>query len=375
MHFFDSCDIDLDTFLARVWQKQPYVFRQVMTEYIDNLHGDDLAGLACEPGVESRIIKGKEEKGEWRCQQGPMDESSFSTLAEKDWTLLVQGLDQYSDEIAALLAQFRFLPQWRLEDVMASYAPIGGGVGPHFDYYDVFLIQVSGQREWKIGQQCDESTPLQDNDQVKLLDTFTMSEAHLLNPGDMIYIPAGMAHWGTATSNDCITFSIGFRAPSEKELMVCTMGNLAEQFSLHRRYKDTLPSIDAHPAKINDSVHQQLADMLHALSVDDIKSMLGQSFGELVTEPRYIGHGEHIEYSIDDIQQPLSNEGWIEISLSSHTRLAFSDNQLFVNGVSYPMPEVLSRQIYEGRLSQDFLKEEALLVIMELLDRQDIILV
>ncbi len=176
--------IKQDVFLSEYWQQKPYVFRDALTDNVNDIletvDGNELAGLACEEMVESRIIFGHGQTGEWRCEQGVFDESRFASLPEKNWTLLVQGLDQWFEEVRALFHYFDFLPQWRLEDIMASYAPKGGGVGPHFDYYDVFLIQVSGSREWKLGQQCDEKSELQSNDQVKLLQAFVTGDTHTL---------------------------------------------------------------------------------------------------------------------------------------------------------------------------------------------------
>ncbi|MCL4161307.1 UNVERIFIED_CONTAM: hypothetical protein GTU68_000497, partial [Idotea baltica] len=201
-------------FLNDVWQQKAYLIRNAVPNACEIVDGSALKKLASHEDCESRIITGSKVSDIWQCQHGPFNVSDFVNFADKDWTLLVQGLDQWNDRAAQLLNQFSFLPQWRLEDIMASYAPLGGGVGPHFDFYDVFLIQASGSREWQLGQRCDHSTQLQDNDEVKLLAAFDCKDTHQVHAGDMLYIPAGMAHWGTATSDDCITLSVGFRAPS-----------------------------------------------------------------------------------------------------------------------------------------------------------------
>ena len=360
-------------FLKEYWQKKYYLFQQAMPDVINIINGNDLAGLACD--VESRIIYGNALDGQWACDNGPFDESVFSALPENNWTLLVQGLDQYSEDVRSILHRFDFLPQWRLEDIMASYAPMGGGVGPHFDYYDVFLLQISGEREWKLGQFCNERSVLQENPSVKLLQSFETSVSHIVKAGDMIYIPAGQAHWGTATSNDCITFSIGFRAPSEREIISATLDNLIDTLSDSKRYRDNIASIDPHPAKINTSVHQQLKHLADQLVSDEIAVLVQQSFGELVSEPRY-SNEMHLEtfFSAQMIQQLAQKSHQLYLEAPPHTRIAFSDTQLFINGESYDVDERFSQQLYRGMLSIDVLNDKHSQIIADLLNKGDLVL-
>lgn len=370
--------ITKEIFLETIWQKKPYVFRHVMQSLEGLVDGNELAGLACEDDVESRIICGREALGQWTCEQGPFDESTFSRLPEQDWTLLIQGVDQWFDEAHDILNAFDFLPRWRLEDIMASYAPVGGGVGPHFDYYDVFLIQVSGSRQWQLGQECDEAEELQDNDQVKLLAEFKEQEIHQLNAGDMLYIPAGKAHWGIATSDDCITFSVGFRAPSEKELLSTLLENIAAELSDHHRYKDSLTSIDPHPAKINPASFQQLEKMTHRLTADKLQSAANQAFGELVTEPRYHAHEELDQTSTVDLTQAITNvvesQGGLSLIIPAHSRLAFSETQLFANGEAYNISEPFSQAVCDGLVPYNYLDEKAVAVLEILLEKGDVYL-
>ncbi|MBK8289148.1 MAG: hypothetical protein IPK95_11375 [Cellvibrionales bacterium] len=178
---------------------------------------------------------------DWQCEQGPFKAKRFKTLPPSHWTLLVQSVDQWIPEIQALLAQFDFLPRWRLDDIMISYATDGGGVGPHFDYYDVFLLQASGKRRWQVGQRCDENSALRDNDKIKLLKDFHTEADYTLATGDMLYLPAGVAHWGTAVGDDCITISIGFPRRIAQGNRAGSAGkycrNLTGQFTLSR-YKN-----------------------------------------------------------------------------------------------------------------------------------------
>ncbi len=363
--------ISKDQFLADYWQQQALVFRQCFNDYINLLDGDELAGLACEDEVESRIIKGFEHFDDWCCEAGPFSESDFFSLPEKNWTLLVQGIDQYYEEAQQLLAEFDFLPRWRLEDIMASYAPIGGGVGPHFDYYDVFLIQISGTREWRLGSHCDDATALLSNSSVKLLENFVTESAHELHAGDMLYIPAGQAHWGVASSDDCITFSIGFRAPSEKELMMTVVEMVSEQCAENHRYRDSLPSIDANPAKINPSAQEQLLSLVSSFDINHMRSLFEEAFGRLVTEPRYSGlvdieMGDKADV-IEVIQSIRDGRGCVLLDIPVHTRVAFTKGYLFVNGLSFAVSTELAESICAGMVDHELLTGNAIELLGQLI--------
>ncbi|MGH1485417.1 MAG: cupin domain-containing protein [Cellvibrionaceae bacterium] len=339
-----------DTFLNEYWQQRPLVVRQTLNDLSGIIDGDELAGLACEEDVESRIIQGYELNHHWSCSQGPFSADDFTSLPEQNWTLLVQGLDQWVDEISDILKRFSFLPRWRLEDIMASYAPIGGGVGPHFDYYDVFLIQVSGKREWKLGQKCNEDTPLQKNNEVKLLQEFLTEETHELSSGDMLYIPSGVSHWGRALSDDCITLSVGFRAPSEKELLTAALEDITSNLSNHKRYQDTIESIDSDPNKINTHVYQKLSRLLASITAEDIQASVEKVFGELVTEPRYGADEQEQSFTLLDLKAIFDRDKEIILESSNSCRMAFSKENLFVNGESYLCDEVFSREFCDGSI-------------------------
>ena len=338
---------DKHNFLAQYWQQQPLFVKSGFSGVADIATGDDLAGLACDETVESRIIRGNGLNHHWTCTQGPFDETSFAELPEKNWTLLVQGLDQWSEDCQQILDAFDFLPRWRLEDIMASYAPKGGGVGPHFDYYDVFLIQISGTREWQLGQYCDETTPLQDNDEVKLLKAFDASESFEASEGDLLYIPAGVAHWGMAMSDDCITLSVGFRAPSEKEIMMEVLDEVIDTLPNHRRYRDTAESIDQHPYKINTHVQENIQYLGELISA----KLLKKAFAQLVTEPRYGAYeAPEIKWSIDDIQGWFSQHELLDIEHASYARFAFTASHFFANGEAFAVSETFSQQLCDKRI-------------------------
>jgi 50S ribosomal protein L16 3-hydroxylase len=219
-------------FMRQYWQKKPLLVRQAIPGFKPVLSRAALFKLAAREQVESRLIV-QQAKG-WRMKQGPMAPRSLPPLAKPGWTLLVQGVDMHDAGAHALLQQFRFVPDARLDDLMISFATTGGGVGPHCDSYDVFLLQASGQRRWRIGRQKD--LTLQQGVPLKILQNFEPEEEFVLQAGDMLYLPPGYAHDGIAEaavggdgkSADCMTYSVGFRVPSRSELAAELLRRLAE---------------------------------------------------------------------------------------------------------------------------------------------------
>ena len=213
----DFQNFDIDLFLREHWQKKPLLIRNAFRDWQNPLEPNELAGLACEEEMESRLIC-QTESG-WEMEQGPLAEERLAGLGESHWTLLVQAVDHHVPAVADLIAPFRFIPNWRIDDVMVSLAADQGGVGPHFDQYDVFLIQGLGRRRWQIGPSCDADTLLLAHDDLKLLSAFAATEEWVLEPGDILYVPPGIAHNGVAVGPDCMTYSVGFRAPSRSDLL------------------------------------------------------------------------------------------------------------------------------------------------------------
>ena len=270
-------------FLRDYWQKKPLLIRQAIADFESPLSPDELAGLSLEEEIESRLVI---EHGEqpWELRRGPFAEDTYQNLPERDWTLLVQAVDQFIPEVAELREQFSFLPSWRIDDVMISFAAPGGGVGPHFDNYDVFLLQGHGQRLWRIGQMCDADSPLLEHAELRILADFEQQEEWLLEPGDMLYLPPRLAHYGTA-ENDCMTYSIGFRAPSTAEVLTHYTDFIAQFLTDEERYSDAgaLPASD--PQQIRPDAVQRLRSMLTEQLSDD--RLLLSWFGQFMTEPRY----------------------------------------------------------------------------------------
>ena len=306
-------------FLRDYWQKKPLLVRQAFPDFESPLSPDELAGLSLEDCVESRLII---EHGAqpWELRRGPFAEDSFSQLPERDWTLLVQAVDQFGPEVAELLEHFRVLPSWRIDDVMISYAAPGGGVGPHFDNYDVFLLQGHGHRRWRIGQMCDSDSALLDHPDLRILADFQQTDEWLLAPGDMLYLPPRLAHYGIA-EDDCMTYSVGFRAPSASEVLVHFTDFVAQFLPDEERYADADLQPGGEPQQIQADALQRLRALLNQHLQDD--RLLMAWFGQFMTEPRYpeLLQGEDLQAS--QLQQAL-DEGAMLVRNPS-ARLAWAE--------------------------------------------------
>ena len=261
-------NFDIGVFLRDYWQKKPLLIRDPWTSWNNPLEADELAGMACEADIESRLItRTREATGNgWALEHGPFPEERFGQLGKKHWTLLVQAVDHYVPEVSALIEPFRFIPNWRIDDVMVSYAADGGGVGPHFDQYDVFLIQGSGKRRWQTGDHCDENTETLPHDDLRLLANFEARDEWICEPGDILYVPPGIAHNGVALGEDCMTYSIGFRAPSSSELIGYWCDDLLAEMQDDDRYndkfEDTNPMVRKNPGEISAGEIDRLHKMV-----------------------------------------------------------------------------------------------------------------
>lgn len=261
-------NFDLDLFLRDYWQKRPLLIRNAFADWTNPLEPEELAGLACEEGVESRLITHK--GGNWSLEHGPFDESRFTQSQPCPWTLLVQAVDHHVPAVASLLAPFRFIPNWRIDDVMVSYATDGGGVGPHFDQYDVFLLQGAGQRRWRLGPHCDDATPLAPHEDLRLLADFEATEEWLLEPGDMLYVPPRLAHDGVAVGEGCMTYSIGFRAPSRSDLITHWTDHLIDTLAEDDRYEDRFDQPGQHPPANPGEISPAALARLHAMVTEQL---------------------------------------------------------------------------------------------------------
>lgn len=266
-------------FLREYWQKKPLLVKNAIPGFTGLLDPDTLAGMACEQEVQSRLVRCV--RGKWLVEQGPFEESRFASLPVRNWTLLVQSVNHHLAEASQLLQRFNFIPHARLDDLMVSYAPDGGGVGPHFDSYDVFLLQGLGKRKWRISQQQDltliEGAPL------RILKNFVQEKEYVLEAGDMLYLPPHVAHWGIA-EGDCMTYSIGFRAPVAQELGEQFLGYLQEHLRLEGRYADLDLALQKHPGEISEDMVSRVSGMLKKIRWN--KQMVADFLGTYLSEPK-----------------------------------------------------------------------------------------
>lgn len=325
-------NFEIETFLRDYWQQKPLLIRNPWAEWQNPLEPDELAGLACEPEVESRLVIGAQ--GSWAVEHGPLAEARFAALGQEPSTLLVQAVDHHVPEVAALIALFRFIPNWRIDDVMVSYATDGGGVGPHFDQYDVFLIQGHGQRRWRVGQHCNADSPLLPHEDLRLLAEFEATDEWLLEPGDILYVPPGIAHDGVAVGDDCMTYSIGFRAPSRSELIADFADDLVAEMEDDDRYTDPGLEAQTNPGEITAAA----LDALHAMITEKLadRQAFARWFGGYNSTPKYPevdwAPEEHI--SIEDVREYLADGSALARNPASRFSFIRSNTELllFVDG-------------------------------------------
>ena len=277
-----------DEFLRDYWQKKPLLVRQAFAGYQAPLTPEDLAGLACEDAALSRLVIYQRRKDQWQLRTGPFAESEFPKLGKKDWTLLVQDMDKWDLDVRALLDRFRFLPAWRIDDVMISFATPGGSVGPHVDQYDVFLLQAQGRRRWQIDSDPDAPRAFRADVELKLLQEFSPSHEWVLEPGDMLYLPPGVPHHGEAV-DACMTFSIGMRAPSQAELIVDLAEEIAAALPEEARYADPDLAEPQDAFEIDEAAFARVDQALTALQ-SIAPDQRRQWFGRFIT--RYRASGE-----------------------------------------------------------------------------------
>ena len=318
-------DLTPERFLSEFWQKKPLLIRQAFPNLEPVIEADELAGLALESEVESRLIQYQPDRGEYDLKKGPLDERIFAELPESHWTLLVQAVDHYVDAASELLESFTFIPRWRIDDLMISYATPGGGVGPHYDNYDVFLLQAGGTRRWEIGAaESSQSARIPDLP-LMILSEFKALQSFELEPGDMLYLPPQISHNGVATSADCLTYSIGFRAPSDAELLRGFSDALGEKLSGESRYTDPGLTPSAHPGEVDQAALARVRNKLSQLLEN--QDQLAQWFGAYVSEAKYP----------EDLFQPDAQEvrEWINsVDLQSGVRALPDSRMVYIRSNS-----------------------------------------
>lgn len=347
-------------FLREVWHKRPLLIRNAVPGFGGLLSPAEMQQLACRDDVESRLIRGS--GTDWQLDHGPFRKSDFKRLPRAEWTLLVQSLNHFLPAADALLARFDFIPHARLDDLMVSYAAPGGSVGPHFDSYDVFLLQGMGHRRWQISTQTD--LALLDDAPLKILRHFEVEDEWVLGPGDMLYLPPHVAHFGVA-EDACMTYSIGFRAPTAEELAQGFLMHLQDTLALEGRYADPDLRRQAHPGEIGRAMIDQIEAMIARIRWNrrDVAEFAGRYLSE--PKPNVFFEPPSTPLNRAAFNKQANRSG---VALDPRSRLLFTGRRFFINGEAFtpradavaalkqladrrrlaaPVPAALREQLYE----------------------------
>jgi 50S ribosomal protein L16 3-hydroxylase len=335
-------------FLRHYWQKKPLLVREAIPGFGGLLTRDELINLACGDEAQSRLVIQK--NGKWQVRTGPFTAHAFSRLSSKNWSVLVQDVNHFLPSARELLLKFSFIPYARMDDLMVSYAPEGGGVGPHFDSYDVFLLQGTGRRLWQISAQQDKR--LEAGAPLKILHDFRPEQEWLLEPGDMLYLPPGYAHHGVA-KDACMTYSVGFRAADHQELATQFLVYLQDNIVIDGIYSDPHLHLQPHPGRINREMLHQIRMALNKIkwSEHDVERFTGM----YLTEPK-----PHVFFTPPS--DPVSprefdfcvRKGSLRLNLKS--RMLCSEKNIFLNGDIYTAGKTahqLSQQLADRFILQD----------------------
>jgi 50S ribosomal protein L16 3-hydroxylase len=345
-----------ERFLQRYWQKRPLLIRQAIAGFRGLLSTRELFALAGRDDVESRLVL--RERGRWSLVHGPFRRADFRALPQRNWTLLVQGVNLHLAAADALLRRFAFIPYSRLDDLLISHAVPGGGVGPHFDSYDVFLLQGEGRRRWRIGRTRQQA--LRRNLPLKILARFRPEHDCVLEPGDMLYLPPAIAHDGVAIDT-CSTYSIGFRAPAAQEVATGFLDWLRDRIVLEGRYADPGRKAARNPARIDRSLQAYAVATLHRLAWN--KRTAARFLGAHLTEPK-----ASVVFTAP--RRPLERRTFLRrvarrgVHLDSRTQLLYDERNVFLNGEALPWPargrETLQRIADRRRLAAAEIDDAAL---------------
>ena len=363
-----------EQFLAEYWQKKPLLVRNALPEIANILEPNDVMELALEEHVTARLIKQKDkDPNQWSVKSSPLIKGDFQKMP-KLWTLLVQAVDHYSFDLAELWKKFPFIPQWRRDDIMVSYAPKGGSVGKHFDFYDVFLVQGYGHRRWQLGQMCDANTEFVAGQPLKLLPEMQVNFDEVLAPGDLLYVPPGLSHYGVA-EDDCLTFSFGFRMPNMADMM----DRISDKFAADTFLKNPLMDIQRQTQAPIGAISKSELDYLKTLLLERLQSSteLDDAIMSLMSEPKYPDNiPEPDEIEADDLREILST-GY-EILLEPASRLLYTeqDSELlfWANGEQVCISEDFTaqlKQLADGQVldfDQSFDQDEILEDLAQLMN-------
>lgn len=373
--------ITAEQFLSEYWQKKPLLVRNAMPEIANLLEPDDVMELALEEHVTARLIKQKDrDPNQWSVKSSPLLKADFQKMP-KLWTLLVQAVDHYSFDLSEMWKKFPFIPQWRRDDIMVSYAPQGGSVGKHFDFYDVFLVQGYGHRRWQLGQMCDAETALVPGQPLKLLPEIEVNFDEVLAPGDLLYVPPGLAHYGVA-EDDCLTFSFGFRMPNVSDMMDRVGDKFSENESLRNPLvdiiRDQVGAIGEVSGNELEYLKEQIMQQLHNSNV------LEDAIMTLMSEPKYPENlPEAEEIGTGDLEEAL-DQGY-SLMLEPASRLLYTeadgDVLFWANAEGIEISEAFTtklKQLADGEiilLDENFADEDILEDVAALLNDAVLMLV
>ena len=325
---------DRSEFIQQYWQKKPCLIRQAIPDFQSPISPEELAGLACEDEVHSRLIIEKDRDSPWELSYGPFQEEVFLALPETHYSLLVSECEKWIPGLADLIDQFRFIPDWRIDDLMVSYAPPGGSVGPHSDEYDVFLLQALGKRKWQYSDSRVDNPALIPGLDLAIMRDFRADQEAILSPGDMLYLPPGIAHHGVAV-DACLTFSIGFRAPTTIEVLESFTLELDRQALASKRYTDPDLEVSRHRAEIT----QQEIDRFRAMvlsAMEQPEQLWVDSVGKLLSDSMVDGKDPD---SPPAHPHGLFKNNWM---INPDSRMLYyrgdSDITFYCNGQRYKLP-------------------------------------
>lgn len=359
-----------ERFLAEFWQQKPLLVRSAFKDFENPIDPNELAGLACDEDSNARYIE-HTGNNEWRLCAGPLADDFFDDVNGNEWSLLVSDVEKLLPEFRVYLQPFRFLPDWRIDDLMISYAPVGGSVGAHVDQYDVFLLQADGTREWQIENTPRTSNPASVSNTIAILGDFIADDTWELQAGDMLYLPPGFAHHGIAKTDPCMTWSIGFRAPSVDEMLPQIISYLIEENHASARFKDPQRKTTTTPGRIDNADIAAIREMLSKAFLQSDKT-LDRWIGRYITEPNELLETTEIAEDIttQSIKNYLANGG--ALLVNSQKRIAYSvtgsSATLFANGSGYDCDLSLAKQICDHHCvaGNDFSLSQSLDLITEL---------
>lgn len=328
-------ELSEQAFLNQYWQKKPLLIKGGFSDFKDPLDANELAGLAMEDSIESRIITNHNQL--WQSHQGPFED--FEILTDEHATLLVQAVDHWHPEAAQLLEPFRFIPNWRIDDLMISYSTPGGGVGPHLDQYDVFIIQGEGKRHWRVGLPDASLKQFAQNKSLLQVEAFTAVIDCVLEPGDILYIPPGCPHEGYAIEN-ALNYSVGFRAPNQQDLLSSFADHIIDTESGQKRYTDHTLALRDSKGELTQSEVDKVKTLMQALIEND--SLFKNWLGNTLSQPKHDMDlaPEETPFSSAEIMQQLESDMTFERLGGTRAIYQCIDDELLlsVNGENYPLP-------------------------------------